>query len=247
MSERYDSAAAAHYSAYRPPLHSLILAKVFARGESATVGLDVGCGTGHSAIALARYCTETYAFDVSPLMLARAAKDERVTYLAAAVERLPIQSSSVDLVTFAGSLFYADRVATGEEIRRVCARDAWVIVYDFEVLLDDFLLRLGIEPKSAGSKYDHTANFSGERGFAEVVVKSERLTIELSALELTHVLLSDSNRLDRLVDKHGTSDPSALIEANLRAEGDRLSVGADIYYSTYRVNGDADTTEGFGS
>ena len=239
MSERYDERAAAHYSAYRPPLHALILAKVLQKSASTAVGLDVGCGTGHSAIALAKYCANAYAFDASPSMLARAAKDDRVTYFAAGVEQLPIRNSTVDLVTFAGSLFYADRDAAGVETRRVCSRNAEVVVYDFEILLDEILQRCRIDQQAAGSKYDHGANFSGEPGFAEAVVKKERFSVELSALELTHVLLSDSNRLDQFVNKYGTADPSASLERDLRSASGRLSVEADIYYSKYRVDVDS--------
>jgi SAM-dependent methyltransferase len=235
LAERYDEAAAAHYSAYRPPLHSLILGKVLQKDRSTAVGLDVGCGTGHSAIALARYCAKAHAFDASPLMLARTAKDGRITYFAAGVEQLPIRNGTVDLVTLAGSLFYADRDTAGVEIRRVCSRNAEVIVYDFEILLDEILQRCSIDPQAAGSSYDHAANFSGDPGFAEVIVKKERLGIEMSALELTHVLLSDSNRLDQFVNKYLNADPSDSLERDLRSAADRLSVEADIYYSKYRV------------
>ena len=169
-------------------------------------------------------------------MLARAAEDDRATYFAAAAEQLPIRNSTVDLVTFAGSLFYADRDACGVEIRRVCSRDAKVIVYDFEILLDEILLRCGIDPQAAGSNYDHAANFSGDSGFAEVMVNKERISVEISASELTHVLLSDSNRLDQFVNKYGTTDPTGSLERDLRSGTDRLSVEADIYYSRYRVD-----------
>lgn len=196
----------------------------------------MGCGTGHSAIALASYCTNTYAFDASPLMLGRAAKDDRVDYFAADVERLPLRNGTVDLVTFAGSLFYADREASGVEILRVCSRDAEVIVYDFEILLDEILQRCSIDPQAAGSRYDHAVNFSGDPGFVEGVVKKERLNIEMSALELTHVLLSDSNRLDQFENKYDRTDPSDLLERELRSATHRISVDADIYYSKYRVN-----------
>jgi len=238
VSERYDESAAAHYSAYRPPLHSLILARVVPKVGNA-VGLDVGCGTGQSALALAAYCANTYAFDRSPLMLARTAKCDRVAYFAACVEQLPIRNNTVDLVTFAGSLFYADRNAAGVEIRRVCSRNAEVIVYDFEFLLDDILRRCGVDPQAAGSKYDHRVNFSGDPGFDEVTVNNEQLSVEMSALELTHILLSDSNRLDQFVNRYGTTDPSGSLERDLRTATDRLSVDADIYYSKYRVDVDS--------
>jgi ubiquinone/menaquinone biosynthesis C-methylase UbiE len=55
MRERYDQVTAGHYAAYRPALHSLILRRVFSDADSFDVGLDGGCGTGHSAIALAAH------------------------------------------------------------------------------------------------------------------------------------------------------------------------------------------------
>lgn len=236
VSERYDEDAAAHYSAYRPPLHSLILGKVLRHDTPAAVGLDVGCGAGHSAIALARYCANVFAIDASPFMLARAIKGDRVTYFAARAEQLPIRDNTVDLITFAGSLFYADRDSACVEIRRVSSRNAEVIVYDFEILLDEILQRCGIDARTAGSTYDHAANLSREPGFTEVVAKTERLSLEMSASELTHVLLSDSNRLDQFVNKYGTTDPSGLLERDLHSSSDRFSVDADIYYSKYRVD-----------
>lgn len=235
-SERYDEAAAAHYSAYRPPLHALILGKALPKGRSTAVGLDVGCGVGHSAIALVRYCANAYAIDASPFMLARAAEDDRVTYFAARVEQLPIQSNTVNLITFAGSLFYVDRDAAGVEIRRICSRNAEVIIYDFEILLEEILQRCGIDPRAAESKYDHGVNFSGDPGFAEVVVKTERLSVETSTSELAHILLSDSNRLDQFANKYDTANPFGSLERDLSSATDRFSVEADIYYSKYRVD-----------
>jgi hypothetical protein len=184
---------------------------------------------------LARYCGETYAFDSSPMMLARAAKDDRVVYFAADVERLPLPNASVDKVTFAGSLFYLNRDNSGVEIRRVCAPDAEIIVYDFEILLDEIMQRCGIDPHVAESEYDHAVNLSGVSGYAEVMLKTERLSVDMTALELTHVLLSDSNRLDQFVNKYGTNDPSESLERDLRSFTDRVSIEVDIYYSKYRV------------
>ena len=52
-SEHYDSFTAMHYAAYRPPLHEVILDKTI-EGKF-DLGLDVGCGTGTSSIALASF------------------------------------------------------------------------------------------------------------------------------------------------------------------------------------------------
>lgn len=60
MSEEYDEAIAYHYNAYRPPLHEVILSQVLGKDERFQNGLDIGCGTGYSAIALAKYCSQVY-------------------------------------------------------------------------------------------------------------------------------------------------------------------------------------------
>src|SRR5690625_4484968 len=70
--ERYDANAAAHYAAYRPPLHAMILGRVLTGNASFDIGLDIGCGTGYSAVALAKYCKFVYGIDPSPSMLNRA-------------------------------------------------------------------------------------------------------------------------------------------------------------------------------
>src|ERR1044071_950921 len=88
MAERYDEVAAAHYAAYRPPLHRIILDRVLSGGEWFSLGLDVGCGTGYSAVALAGHCTRVYAIDPSSSMLANAAANESVIYIGGTAERI---------------------------------------------------------------------------------------------------------------------------------------------------------------
>ena len=60
MSEEYDEAIAYHYDAYRPPLAEVILSQVLGEDERFQDRLDIGCGTGYSAIALAKYCSQVY-------------------------------------------------------------------------------------------------------------------------------------------------------------------------------------------
>src|SRR5512135_2775248 len=136
MTERYDERAASHYAAYRPPLHRMILRRVLSESAHFRAGLDVGCGTGYSALALADACDRVYGIDPSASMLARATADQKVAYLRATADRIPLRNASIDIITFAGSLFYADADATRAEIRRV-SPSGIVIAYDFEVLVGD--------------------------------------------------------------------------------------------------------------
>lgn len=235
MCERYDEIAAAHYSAYRPPLHQIILRRALSGGESFSVGLDVGCGTGYSTVALAEHCVRVYGIDPSPSMLREATPHERVIYVRGAGEHIPVQSRVVDVVTFAGSLFHTEAGATREQINRVCRPGAVVVVYDFELLLGEVLRRCGMDPRADGSDYDHRANFSGARGFAEVTVGSDRLSLQVTASELAHVLLSDSSRFDRFAKRHHTADPFLALTGELRSAYDRTVIEAAVYYSRYRM------------
>jgi SAM-dependent methyltransferase len=235
MAERYDEVAAAHYAAYRPPLHRIILDRVLSKDESFNLGVDVGCGTGYSAIALADRCARVYGVDPSPSMLTRATANERVIYLGGSAEHIPLADRSVDVVTFAGSLFYADSDAASEETRRVCERGAIVIVYDFEILLNDVLHRCGIDARTVASDYNHNVNFSGAAGFTELAARSERVNLEVTTSELAHVLLSDSSRFDQLGKTFRAADPFAAVSEALQSAYDRATIDADIYYSKYRI------------
>lgn len=233
--ERYDSTAAAHYAAYRPGLHPMILRRVFTQNVLFDAGLDIGCGTGYSAVALAEYCSHVYGVDPSPSMLSRAMAHERVDYLSGTAEHIPLSSNSVDIITFAGSLFYADVGATGEEIRRVAREGATVVVYDFEILLEQVVRQYGIDPQANGSDYDHRTNLSGVPGFVELVVRSERVGLPMAPTEMAHVLLSDSQRYDQFAMKYGGAELFETLVEELQSTYARVVAEADLYYSTYRL------------
>src|SRR5699024_11326965 len=75
-STAYSDLLAYHYSAYRPPLHALILKRLLAPENSFQTGVDIGCGTGYSARALAPYCEHVYGVDPS-----QCARDRKSTRL----------------------------------------------------------------------------------------------------------------------------------------------------------------------
>lgn len=236
MTASYHQAVAAHYAAYRPPLHQLILERVLSGEKTFSSGLDVGCGTGRSAVALAAYCAHVYGVDPSQAMLSEATKHERITYLNGAGEDVPLPGGSVDVVTLAGSLFYADRRATARELKRVGRKNALVVPYDFEILLDEALRQQGVGLQKAAPDYDHRANFSGAAGFAERVADSEQVSLSVTAAELAHVLLADARRYEVFAKKHGASDPFPALERALRSTGDApLSIRATLYYATYQL------------
>ena len=189
MSEQYNQSVATHHSSYRPPLHGMILARVLSEEEAFRNGLDVGCGTGRSAVALAKYCLHVHGVEPTQSMLDQAIPHERVTYLRGAGQRMPLVGSSIDVVTFAGSLYYAKSHALVKELKRVCRGEALVIPYDFEMLMNDVLRQFGVSPQEVETDYDHGVNFSDAADFVEIAAGSEQVTLEVRAAEVAHVLL----------------------------------------------------------
>jgi len=233
MTEEYNSIVANHYAAYRPPIHHMILRRVLPSQETYGNGLDIGCGTGYSTVALTEHCEHVYGVDPSPSMLSKATKHERIRYLTGAGDCIPLLDNSVDLVTFAGSLFYAKNEATFQELKRVCRKGAIVIVYDFEILLEDSLLRLGVGLPDGSSNYNHALNLSDVTDFTESLVRTEKIQLAATAPEFAHILLSNLDRYNVFVKKYGVNDPFSVIVRTIESTEKEFPLQADVYYAKY--------------
>ena len=236
MSDKYDRITASHYWAYRPPLHDKILKYVISDNEFFADGLDVGCGTGYSAIALGKYCSHVYGIEPSESMLERAIENEKIVYLHGYGDSIPVGDNSIDIVTFAGSLSYAKSSALVEELKRVCRKQAFIIAYDFEVLVDDILDRCGINPEKPPSDYDHQANFSDDSNFTGIVNDKKEINFKATASEIAHILLSSSYIYDAFAEQNISLDVfSALVNELKQLEYD---LKASIYFSKYQFSCD---------
>ncbi|MBA3404381.1 MAG: class I SAM-dependent methyltransferase [Gemmatimonadaceae bacterium] len=74
-----------------------------------------GTGTGQAALGLITHFGQVVATDASLRQLARARRDATISYVAAAAERMPFQSASVDLITVARALHWLDVERFSEE------------------------------------------------------------------------------------------------------------------------------------
>lgn len=238
MTERYDSIAARHYAAFRPPLHGLILDRVIRSNESFQVGLDVGCGTGYSAVALTKYCDQVFGVDPSRSMLAAAQTHPKITYLQAsgdALGQLPVQV--FDIVTFAGSLFYAKTHRLRRELVKVCPPGGTIVAYDFEVLLNEVMAELEAVCPEVTSDYDHRANLSDWPEFVVDSSGTEQLRLDVTAPEIAHLLLADSIRYDALVRRFASGDPFASLVDYLESAAGKNRLAADIFFTRYHALG----------
>jgi ubiquinone/menaquinone biosynthesis C-methylase UbiE len=90
--------------------------------------VDVGCGTGATAVQLQNY-GRVIGVDISPLALAWSRKRGLSNLLLAAAERLPIAPETVDVIVATDILEHLDNdVAVLKEFHRTLKRGAYVVV-----------------------------------------------------------------------------------------------------------------------
>ena len=201
LSNMYDAITASHYSAYRPPIHSIILGRALREKKKRRIGLDIGCGTGRSAQELANFCDHVVGLEPSKSMLFKTEKHEKVDYVNSPGEQIPIAARSVDVVTLAGSLNYIERNSLVSELVRISRAEAEIVVYDFEIDLTNFEEFLGINLTNSSLEYDHSTNLSGHSNFYEVTIVEDEFSTNASSLEIAHLLLSNRERHKALCEK----------------------------------------------
>lgn len=99
--------------------------------------LDVGCGTGQFAVAMAPLVAEVVGVDLTPAMLrqaqalASAAKRTNIRWQNADSVALPFEDGSFDVVVSRAMFHHAaDPAATLAEMHRACARNGRIFVFD---------------------------------------------------------------------------------------------------------------------
>ena len=189
MSNDYDNITAYHYSAYRPALHLPILESCL-EGKYFEKGLDIGCGTGHSSIALANFCNEIVGLEPSSDMLTKTIFNKKVNYLHWEAKKLPFPNFYFEIVTLAGSWYYGQSQYLLDEITRVTRSGGKVLLYDFNIVLNEVLSVLNIP--NAESIYNHQVNFSKFQSnhLQEVEMKKSSMTFSITSQELAHLILS---------------------------------------------------------
>lgn len=237
MSTQYNPITAKHYAAYRPSLHLPILKKVLGNAHY-TLGLDVGCGTGQSALALAHFCDKVIAIDPSESMLQHAMPHDQIDYQYCNGQDLEFDTNTFDIITFAGSLYYAKTQHLLREILKVTKPTGQIIIYDFEVLLDDTLRQLGVTPPSKlALDYDYQTDFSGldtTKLHLQKKIK-EKIDFEISTTNLGHLLLGDSDYYEILMGKFGESKLYTKLLAQLKnlVVNETHQIDAYIFYTQY--------------
>lgn len=127
-----SSSAAERYVLGRPYLHPHVAKRILQWTGAArfTSVLDVGCGTGQSARAMADIADEVAGLDLSLEMLRRASHNERILLAAGRAEQLPFADGRFDLVTAGLAFHWFDREVFLGEARRVLRPGGWITLYN---------------------------------------------------------------------------------------------------------------------
>ena len=118
---------AAGYARFRPPVHRKILERALVPGLAVPRALDVGCGAGLSTQALAGFADVAIGMEPIAAML-----PNQPNFFAGAAEAIPVMNASIDLITAAGSLNYANLNRFFLEAARILRDGGLLMVYDFE-------------------------------------------------------------------------------------------------------------------
>jgi ubiquinone/menaquinone biosynthesis C-methylase UbiE len=115
--------------------------KMFARADfqPGQRVLDIGCGIGTTAIAMARrFAVDVIAADISPIMRARAHANvqaagvpDRVSIEEANITALPYPDASFDRVVAEAVIMFVDRGQATRELVRICRPGGRVLATEF--------------------------------------------------------------------------------------------------------------------
>ena len=120
------------YAQWRPAVHPHVVERIGRRVGRVARALDIGCGTGLSTRALQPLAEEAIGMEpyVAMLRWSQSIAPD-ASFVAGAAEAIPVRSSSMPLLTAAGSLNWADLGRFFPEARRVVADDGVLVIYDF--------------------------------------------------------------------------------------------------------------------
>lgn len=121
------------YARFRPeypPDLSRFLSGIAPSRERA---VDIGCGNGQLTVQLAAYFNEVIGLDPSEDQIANAPTRERVRYICAPAEKLPLPDRSVSLITAAQAAHWFDLAAFYAEARRLAINGAIIALISYGV------------------------------------------------------------------------------------------------------------------
>lgn len=121
------------YARFRPTYPPELAGTLAALAPARDLAVDIGCGTGQLTVQLAGVFDAVLGADPSGDQLANADPHDRVRYVQASAEDLPVDDGSASLVTAAQAAHWFDLPAFYREARRIAAPGAVLALISYGV------------------------------------------------------------------------------------------------------------------
>ena len=212
------------YNKYRPQYPDELFQYLAQSCNKQKLAWDCATGSGQAALGLAAHFSRVIATDASRQQIAKAVRDEQITYNVATAEQSGLIAASVDLITVAQALHWFDCEAFCEEAKRVLKKDALLCVWSYNLLSIDkqidemihFLYR-----DILGSYWPPERRLV-EEGYAQIKLSLPELSCPVFKMEASWSLadligyLNTWSAVRRYIKKQG-SNPVELIVEKLQA------------------------------
>ncbi len=123
------SKQASEYALHRPTYPIELFALLAEVCVEHRLAVDVGAGNGQAAVALADHFERVIAAEPSAEQIAQARPAERVQYIQAAAESLPVEDASADLIAAGQAAHWFDLDRFYAEVRRIGRPQARVALW----------------------------------------------------------------------------------------------------------------------
>lgn len=208
---------AQRYARVRPQYHPLAVSWICEAAGSARLGrvLDVGCGTGHSTIALAAVAESVIGVDPSAQMLALAPKAGNVSYRQCSAEEMDFAPKSFDVVVVASAMHWLEPKSFLGQTRKILTPTGFLAIYN-----DHFTATMLNQPECKHwlrsrlfkrfpplrGLRDLDVAAAAAEGFSVAAQGSFNHTVRYTRREFADFLLTRSNTLVKIFNGHESAD-----------------------------------------
>jgi ubiquinone/menaquinone biosynthesis C-methylase UbiE len=239
---------AERYTKYRPYFHPLVIEKIreyLQLQRPVRFAVDVGCGSGHSTVALKEIADLVAGLDISRDMLDFAERKSDIHYIQAAAERLAIKSNSADLLTTSMAYHWFNPEQFFAETKRILKDGAWLIIFNngFRGQMkgnpefEQWFLQVYEEhfPSPPRNAEPMTSEIAGLHGFNFPYQEEFQNDVEFTVEELAAYLMTQSNVI--AITEHGRETVEdvynwliAQTRPFFKSEKDTFPFGGFIWY-----------------
>lgn len=131
--EDHFSELAETYSKYRPNYPKKLFEYLASICNQHQQAWDCGTGNGQAAVSLTEYFENVYASDASKEQLAQAPNHPKIIFKNAPAEKVPLENSTVDLVTVAAAVHWFNFDEFYTEVKRVLKPEGIIAVWGYHL------------------------------------------------------------------------------------------------------------------